>query len=63
MTHTAHTHWLMHLYAAVRAKGCLNDTQSPLISKLLFFLLANAYEASSLGKKLTWYLAVKRNKN
>lgn len=28
MTHTAYTHWLMHLYAAVRAKGCLNGTQS-----------------------------------
>lgn len=28
MAHTAHAHWLVHLYAAVRAKGCLNDTQS-----------------------------------
>lgn len=28
MTHTAHTHWLMHLHTAVRAKGFLNDTYS-----------------------------------
>jgi len=28
MTHTAHTLWLMHLYAAVSAKDCLNATQS-----------------------------------